>query len=583
MKRIFRKIFLALLYYSTIFSFLFIPNIYLQAEEDDEDIEWLDEEEEENIDSLEPEESVENTKTGKATDAKDTESSEDVDASVPEESDSAEEESASIPDELDDSNTVPDDLEAPKGLHVEEASSEPLIDSYEQSLYEIYNQFYSRKVSPEEWNNIVSGKDIYTIQSKDTLWDISQVLFGDPTYWPKLWSVNPSVTNPHLIRPSETLGFIYGTEAYPPALNVIKEGTGTPVQNVAGRGQSKKQGSPQPPDFLKGMRFEIPPSNPNKKRVPVMKHLPSSLPRLYLSQKKEMDVSNLDISFRNVSKNTDTFLRYYMSSEPVSGQGVIAKAKEYGTVFHVGQKVILEMRDSVNPGQRLVVVKNKGKLYSSVFGVRGPFGYQIEVQGELKVIGRVPDSFDLYEAEVTYFVNPIAVGSLVLDRGISGFKFDYTPTDVSGSSEAQIIGVPAPESHEKSVVSPYSFVYLNRGANSGLSVGQMYQVKANPDVRKHLTYGYDIKLGQIKIIYTEGRFSTGLVTEMSNPIRVGDYIAALNQGLSMETGYDPLEDAIEDVGKEELPPVSTEKAGEPQTEEDFDDFDDEDDVFEAFE
>ena len=581
MKRIFRKIFLGFLYYSVIFSFLFVHNIYLQAEEDDEDIEWLDEEDEEKIESLEPEDSVENTETEKASETEEIKSAEDVEASKPEEGDSTDEESASILDETEDSNQVPDDLENPQDSSIAEASSELLIDSYEQSLYEIYNQFYSRKVSPEEWNSIVSGKDVYTIQSKDTLWDISQVLFGDPTYWPKLWSVNPSVTNPHLIMPNETLGFIYGTEAYPPALNVIKEGTGTPV--VGKLVQPKRKGPPQLPDFLKGIKFNLPPQDPSKKRTRVMKHLPSSLPRLYLSEKKEIDVSSLDISFKDISQNKDTFLRYYMSSEPVSGQGFIAKAKEYGNVFHVGQKVILEMRDSVNPGQRLVVVKNKGKLYSSVLGVRGPFGYQIEVQGEVKVIGRVPDSFDLYEAEVTYFTNPIAVGSLVLDRGISGFKFDYTPTDVSGSSEAQIIGVPAPESHEKSVVSPYSFVYLNRGANSGLSVGQMYQVKANPDVREHLTYGYDIKLGQVKIIYTEGRFSTGLVTEMSNPIRVGDYIAALNQGLSMETGYDPLEDAIEDVGKEEISPVSTEKISEPQTEEDFDDFDDEDDVFEAFE
>ena len=581
MKRIFRKIFLGFLYYSVIFSFLFVPNIYLQAEEDDEDIEWLDEEDEEKIESLEPEDGVESTEPEKTGETEKTKSEEDVEASTPEEDDGTDKESAGVPDEFEDTNQIPDDLEDSQDSGVAEASSEPLTDSYEQSLYEIYNQFYSRKVSPEEWNSVVSGKDVYTIQSKDTLWDISQVLFGDPTYWPKLWSVNPSVTNPHLIMPNETLGFIYGTEAYPPALNVIKEGTGTPVVGKPMRPKSK--GPPQLPDFLKGVKIEIPPADPKRKRKPVMKHLPSSLPRLYLSEKKELDVSNLDISFKDISQNRNTFLRYYMSSEPVSGRGFIAKAKEYGTVFHVGQKVILEMRDSVNPGQRLVVVKNKGKLYSSVLGVRGPFGYQIEVQGEVEVIGRVPDSFDLYEAEVTYFTNPISIGSLVLDRGISGFKFDYTPTDVSGNSEAQIIGVPAPESHEKSVVSPYSFVYLNRGANSGLSVGQMYQVKANPDVRKHLTYGYDIKLGQVKIIYTEGRFSTGLVTEMSNPIRVGDYIAALNQGLSMETGYDPLEDAIEDVGREEMSPVSTEKTSEPQTEEAFEEFDDEDDVFEAFE
>jgi hypothetical protein len=50
--------------------------------------------------------------------------------------------------------------------------------------------------------------DYYTVEKGDTLWDISNEFFLDPWYWPKLWSLNPSITNPHWIFPGEVLRLI---------------------------------------------------------------------------------------------------------------------------------------------------------------------------------------------------------------------------------------------------------------------------------------------------------------------------------------------------------------------------------------
>ncbi|MFN3199880.1 MAG: LysM peptidoglycan-binding domain-containing protein [Bradymonadia bacterium] len=49
------------------------------------------------------------------------------------------------------------------------------------------------------------GPDIYVVKSGDTLWDICGVVFNNPFVWPKVWALNPHITNPHWIYPGDVL------------------------------------------------------------------------------------------------------------------------------------------------------------------------------------------------------------------------------------------------------------------------------------------------------------------------------------------------------------------------------------------
>ena len=40
----------------------------------------------------------------------------------------------------------------------------------------------------------------HTVEKGDTLWGICEKYYGDPDLWPKLWEMNPFVTNPHLLK-----------------------------------------------------------------------------------------------------------------------------------------------------------------------------------------------------------------------------------------------------------------------------------------------------------------------------------------------------------------------------------------------
>jgi len=58
----------------------------------------------------------------------------------------------------------------------------------------------------------VQAGDVHVVQGGETLWSLSQRYLGTSDAWPKLWSFNPQVTNPHYIYPGETIRLGPGAE-----------------------------------------------------------------------------------------------------------------------------------------------------------------------------------------------------------------------------------------------------------------------------------------------------------------------------------------------------------------------------------
>ena len=72
-----------------------------------------------------------------------------------------------------------------------------------------------------ELENSAPTMNQYTIQPGDTLWDLAQANFGNPQYWPQLWSINEYITNPHWIYPGNAIQFTPGTTIEPPQIDLI--------------------------------------------------------------------------------------------------------------------------------------------------------------------------------------------------------------------------------------------------------------------------------------------------------------------------------------------------------------------------
>ena len=58
---------------------------------------------------------------------------------------------------------------------------------------------------------------VHTVEKGDTLWDLSSKYLGSPWYWPKVWSYNPQIANPHWIYPGNQVRFYPGNGEETPA------------------------------------------------------------------------------------------------------------------------------------------------------------------------------------------------------------------------------------------------------------------------------------------------------------------------------------------------------------------------------
>src|SRR5258708_38922059 len=77
----------------------------------------------------------------------------------------------------------------------------------------------------------------HTVQKGDTLWDLSQRYLGSPWYWPKVWSYNPEIANPHWIYPGNVVRFSATGEEVPTQVETGNEPGSNPEAPDISEGQ----------------------------------------------------------------------------------------------------------------------------------------------------------------------------------------------------------------------------------------------------------------------------------------------------------------------------------------------------------
>jgi hypothetical protein len=82
---------------------------------------------------------------------------------------------------------------------------------------------------------------IHVVVKGDTLWDICQDLYGNPWVWPKVWQMNPHITNPHWIYPGTELRVYYEVAKF------FEEGTAVEETTVAEEAPVVEEVTPPPP------------------------------------------------------------------------------------------------------------------------------------------------------------------------------------------------------------------------------------------------------------------------------------------------------------------------------------------------
>ena len=318
----------------------------------------------------------------------------------------------------------------------------------------------------------------YTVQKGDTLWTICEKYYGDPDLWPKLWKMNPFITNPHLLKPGDVLTLIEKA----------------PAKEVS-TAEAKKA----------------------KPETPVDK------------PKKTMGI--------NVSGLTNVDTIGFLSINRLRPSGHIFSAQKERVVLSKGDimYVAFDRGKQVNPGDSFSVYKQYGPLKDALKGKKLCFVIsfsariivkQMVTEEDLKQIkGRVKalPNQNLYEAEIVKSYKEVHIGDPVMSY--EPISPCVRPLPVGSDVSTRIIAVK--DSHD--LIGQWSVVYLEHGYDHGVRRGNVFEImkKKRGDTAGRASYS-DMVMGYLLILEARPDMATGVVVASKKEFAVGAFVSGLD-------------------------------------------------------
>lgn len=396
------------------------------------------------------------------------------------------------------------------------ASFDPPDLNYE---YQLHRQFL--KANGQGSVSNPSGlSENYKIQKGETLWSLSEMLYGDGNYWPRVWSQNRSVTNPHLVRPGHHLQFLMGSEDDTPAFRFSEDAEQTSgLERTAANGAQNPIVDIPPPEVPPKPVLKVPPSFPEWQNV-------------YRQREQVMtDYKGLDIKRMGISNRY--YLRAWVQEAPLSSIGKYQENDTEAGLPLPNQYVFVKMKKGTGAqGQKYLIVKDLGQIkrMNSVWNGKDK-AYVIQVSAEIELTEpvqanykRSKDSqeYDSWRALVTKATGLSAKDCEVIAGTLQVINTDKSGTQ--GSVEAQVIG--SEFNKASAVFGPGDIVFINKGSSQGIEDGQMFEVFTDRTIRN---FRAEVPVspassGTIKVVQTSGSLATAIVVNARESIQQGDQV-----------------------------------------------------------
>jgi LysM repeat protein len=359
--------------------------------------------------------------------------------------------------------------------------------------------------------------DVYVIEKGDTLWDLSQKFLNNPWYWPKIWSLNAYIENPHWIYPGNKLKIIPG------------------------------QGGPQAPAQVE----QAPePMNDERPHSEIAHEVDTSPPEgadlaVVREGSREFDQSSTAVTISGklafkppaVLSVRDSGL---ISPEEMRESGSLDASFEekdmlatYDTAYvHFPRGV------EVNLGDRLLLFRPEGDIVQPVTGRK--LGTQTRTMGEAKVIAL---NSDLATVQITRTFEEISRGDRV--RPWTDPNVRVAPKPNTREMQGLIV------SSVRRGLTTYgesNEVFIDKGANDGVEVGNTFAVVRQGDGLHATAIGgtasYNTgatgrrsrgavpneNVGLLLVVDVKDRLSTAVVVKSVKELIPGDRIEMHPQG-----------------------------------------------------
>lgn len=392
---------------------------------------------------------------------------------------------------------------------------------FENRLNQIYENYYSRSMDSDKWQSMLGAhkSEVYTIQKGDTLWNLSETLFGDGQYWPKLWAENRNIENPHELLKNMQVRFFAGNLAQGPSFMMQKPGESAPLYvedaKIKISEADKNEGVIiEDPDVI-GRKPDIPEST--QVTAPPLKYLPSSFKDPKVSNDKMYDQTGLDVGIPRVLKEPNQItLNSYISDGVPRKLGFVKEIEIQDQTASVLQSVYVELGRKVQIGEKLNVVTEKSELkYNDEI-----LGHIIEVGGCIQITEVVSDEDGIYKALVTESVGPIQKNAAVTDEPHP--HMIYSAEGSQTHVEGNIVG--GEYDADRKILASGAVVYLNIGSENGLHEGDLLSVRSQRLSRKPDTNLEHAgrTIGTLKVAKLTSRTATAVIVNSIDEIRPGD-------------------------------------------------------------
>lgn len=427
----------------------------------------------------------------------------------------------------------------------------------EEKFNRLYKRYNINPTNEGEWGGASTGRQSmnYEIQRGDTLSDVSSTLFGDPKFWPKVWSLNSkAITNPHIVLPKQVLKFYPGTVDQPPSFNLTDTAispnapaivqapadVAAKTEDVASKDSEKESGMKSepaaealavvnPPSAELNSKvtvqrsekeIDVSPLPENESKSQVLKDLPQVFQREVLIKKPKQKIA-VDFSdvFRSVSNELFFYIPYQISKKEGSSVGEIISASDGRTMIPDFTECTVQLSHSAEPN---------AVFYASTKRTDEGFGNETIVYenlGELEIIAAVNPSENLYRARMRKTIGMVQVGAKLFAGALP--MFNIREKSAGSVVKAKILG--AAHDDKSQIIGSNAFIVIEGGSNVGFVVGQEFAVLENQAVRSgdERIIQNERKIGKVHIVQVTEELSTAFVVTSDTEIKPGDFVGQL--------------------------------------------------------
>lgn len=435
---------------------------------------------------------------------------------------------------LEESKPVPSTVEIPK-------AQEPAVFDVGREERELLSlaQNIQGQISDPQWSEVATAAkvDTYTVVSGDWLFKISKRLFGSGYFYPKIWSLNSFITNPHFIEPGVILSFTTGSGSQAPEvkLGTFSDdeinatpgsiGTTNPADLANFGDDARPQWMDEKENLEKqGVYFQYASEETMDDLTRAGEQALNREYENYEPPKSDFDVivpKNYDKN--GFDKNSKIFysikqgfyLSTFISTNIVQDFGSITNGPDENMFFTTLDRAYIQLDETINalPGDKFSVYSAGGKVKHENSDREG---YKYSIVGQIKLINKIKNKWEVEFIEVS--------GTPQRGDRITAYtpKIEkITRTFNSRLIEAGILGSYEPR---RMMLGYGDVVYLDRGRADGLEMGNVLDVYGFQDrrLKKNIVDRPTYKLGEMSVITLTDNFATALVTKSIRDFYVGE-------------------------------------------------------------